>query len=103
VETAHARRGPAVRHRDLARGPARLCEALGIDGRLDGADLLSGQAIRLAPGAPAPADRVAAGPRVGVRHAADRPWRFWIAGDPHVSAYRPGGRVRRGDAGGSGA
>jgi len=90
VEQAHARRGPAVRPRDLARGPARLAQALGIDRSLDGRDLLSGQGIRLRLGEPVPADRVAAGPRVGVRNAADRPWRYWIAGDPNVSGYRRG-------------
>jgi DNA-3-methyladenine glycosylase len=28
------------------------------------------------------------GPRVGVSKAADRPWRFWLAGRPEVSLYR---------------
>ena len=28
------------------------------------------------------------GPRVGVSQAADRPWRFWLAGRPEVSLYR---------------
>ena len=32
---------------------------------------------------------VRTGPRVGLRLAADRPWRFWIPGEPSVSAYRP--------------
>ena len=31
---------------------------------------------------------VVSGPRVGVSHAADRPWRLWLAGRPEVSAYR---------------
>ena len=38
VELARARR-PRSTDRDLARGPARLCTALGIDGRHNGADL----------------------------------------------------------------
>ena len=35
------------------------------------------------------AERASAdGPRVGVSQAADRPWRFWLAGRPEVSLYR---------------
>ena len=84
---AQQRRGPAVRARDLARGPARLTQALGLDRRHDGADLF-GEAFDLRRPAvpPGPASR---GPRVGLRHAADRPWRFWIGGDRFVSDYRP--------------
>ncbi len=82
--TARARRGSV--DRDLARGPARLCQALGIDLTHDGTDLTTG-ALTLQPG-PA-AGPVRTGPRVGLRHAADRPWRFWLEGEPSVSVYRP--------------
>jgi DNA-3-methyladenine glycosylase len=34
-----------------------------------------------------PAENVSAGPRVGLRLAADRPWRFWLTEDPTVSRY----------------
>ena len=34
------------------------------------------------------ARRAVSGPRVGVSKAADRPWRFWLADHPEVSAYR---------------
>ena len=80
IEVARARH-PKLRDRDLARGPARLCKALGIDLADNGivADMARG---------PIP-DRVETGPRVGLRHAADRPWRFWISGDPPVSRYVP--------------
>ena len=80
--------------RDLARGPARLCQALAIDRTQNGADLCSpASELRLRPagtgrqarGEPA----IEAGPRVGISAAADIPWRFWLAGDPTVSAYRP--------------
>ncbi|PZG00387.1 DNA-3-methyladenine glycosylase [Micromonospora deserti] len=83
-------RRPAVRRdTDLARGPARLCAALGIDRTSYGRYLLDDGPVRLRPaGAPVPEDAVAAGPRVGVTGAHDVPWRFWIAGDPTVSAYR---------------
>lgn len=84
IELARAAR-PGVPDRDLARGPGRLCRALGI--RLDhyGTDLAGG-AVTLTPGEP-PAE-IAAGPRTGLRLAPDRPWRFWAAGDPTVSPYR---------------
>jgi DNA-3-methyladenine glycosylase len=130
--------------RDLARGPARLCQALAITRAQNGADLCDpGSPLRLLPGdgspsAGAPAandgagihaagidtagndtagndaagaetgqpgtdrddsDRggtglaaaqpvISTGPRVGVTAAADVAWRFWLAGDPTVSAYR---------------
>jgi DNA-3-methyladenine glycosylase len=72
--------------RDLARGPARLCQALGIDLADNGADLTSTR-VTLELGERVTA--VATGPRVGLRGAPDRPWRFWVAGDPTVSPYRP--------------
>ncbi|HVF04717.1 MAG TPA: DNA-3-methyladenine glycosylase, partial [Frankiaceae bacterium] len=74
--------------RDLARGPARLTKALGIDGTRNGADLLRGP-VTLLPGEPVPDDVVRTGPRVGVTLDADRPWRWFVAGDPTVSVYRP--------------
>ena len=92
LEVARGRRGRAA-DRDLARGPARLCRALGIDRRHDGADLTAG-ALTLTPGPPPAAEQVATGPRVGLREAADHPWRFWLRGEPTVSAYRPAGPLR---------
>ena len=94
VPLATARRPAARNGNDLARGPARLCQALGIDRRLDGADVCSpGSPLRIRP-APGPGPGplvpdVSRGPRVGISAAADRPWRFWLTGDPTVSAYRP--------------
>ncbi len=79
--------------RDLARGPARLCQALGIGRSLDGADVCdpaSPLRVRAAgeshPGPAGP--HVSRGPRVGISAAAERPWRFWLTGDPTVSPYR---------------
>ncbi|ABP54358.1 DNA-3-methyladenine glycosylase [Salinispora tropica] len=93
VVTGHAqarsRRPTARSDRELARGPARLCAALGIDRSAYGRYLLGDGPIRLRPPLePVPETAVAAGPRVGVTGAHDVPWRFWIAGDPTVSAYR---------------
>jgi DNA-3-methyladenine glycosylase len=105
---ARARRAAGPRRpladRDLARGPARLCQALAIGRDQDGTDLCApASPLRLrapspvrSPGAGAgPGGQrqaspvIAAGPRVGVRLGADTPWRFWITDDPTVSPYRP--------------
>ena len=80
IETARSRRGRST-DRDLARGPGRLCQALGIDLGDNGLDLRE----VLVPGAPV--DAVSSGPRVGLRKAADWPWRFWVSADPTVSRY----------------
>ena len=91
LEVARARR-PGASDRDLARGPARLCRALGITLEEYGADLAVGP-VTLEAG-PRPS-RVATGPRVGLRDAADHPWRFWVEGEPTVSTYRPAAPLRR--------
>ena len=90
VEIMRANR-PNGPERDLARGPARLCEALAIDRSLDGWDLTLGQRLWIAP-APEPVDPVciATTPRVGVTSARELPLRFLIAGSPHVSKPRHG-------------
>jgi DNA-3-methyladenine glycosylase len=120
--------GTRLALRDLARGPARLCQALDIDRSLDGADVcVADSPLRMrwpdasatarsgavlprgdaaGPGGTTPPDppvrgdpsprtplgppreQIARGPRVGVAAAAEVPWRFWIEGDPTVSAYR---------------
>jgi DNA-3-methyladenine glycosylase len=86
IELARSRRPAARTDRDLARGPARLTQALGIDGSFNGAYLLDG-ALR-PPDHPVDPATIAAGPRVGVTGAHDHPWRFHLSGDPTVSAYR---------------
>jgi DNA-3-methyladenine glycosylase len=108
-DLARARRtrgAVSVASRDLARGPARLCQALDIDRSLDGADVCTADSpLRVCAGAGNPARsgnllapgddppgiprRIATGPRVGVSSAAEIPWRFWYEGEPTVSAYRP--------------
>ncbi|WP_144208823.1 DNA-3-methyladenine glycosylase [Mycobacterium tilburgii] len=86
VDVAQDRRGPAVRTAGLARGPGNLCSALGITMADNGIDLFDADSpVRLTLRA---TDGAVGGPRVGVSQAADRPWRFWLAGRPEVSAYR---------------
>ena len=87
LEVARARRPKVRRDAELAKGPASLCRALAIGPALNDADLTAGPLTLTPPDRP-PAD-VSTGPRVGLRHAADRPWRFWVTGDPTVSRYVP--------------
>ena len=76
--------------RDLARGPARLAQALGVTGDLNGTDLTSRNAVlRLHPGSRADDGEISVGPRVGIRTATELPWRLWINGDPTVTPFRP--------------
>jgi DNA-3-methyladenine glycosylase len=82
---AEARR-PRSKPRDLARGPARLCEALAIDRSLTGVDVCSPGPLLVSAGSAVAGVRT--GPRTGVSTAKDVPWRFWIDGDPSVSPYR---------------
>ncbi len=77
--------------RNLTSGPGKLCIALGIDRRLDGADL-RGDRVWIEEGPRVHPAAIASGPRVGIAYAgnwAGRPWRFWLRGNPFVS--RPPG------------
>ena len=68
----------------LTNGPARLTQALAIDGSLNGVDLCTHPEIYIEPGTPVLEEAVACGPRVGVigdELARARPWRFWVRGD----------------------
>ncbi len=90
IEEMQARRGrrsePVAR---LCAGPARLCQAFAIERSFDGHDLTTGQGLWLTAGADVGQPTVASGPRIGVDYAgdgwADRPWRFWLAGNGSVS------------------
>lgn len=90
---ARGRRPAARGSRDLARGPARLARALGLHGGLDGLDACDPAGpvgVHRAGSAPVAPGVVRTGPRVGVSGAgAAFPWRFWLDGEPTVSAYRP--------------
>jgi len=86
IELARERRGGVADTR-LARGPGNLTKALGITLADLGTDVLTADGVHLGD-APTEALATASGPRVGVSRAADVPWRFWVEGDPTVSAYK---------------
>lgn len=94
LDLARSRR-PKMRDRDLARGPARLTQALSLNLSDDGVDVCSRSGLIVGPGEPVPDSAVRTGPRVGVSQGATEPWRFWIDGDPSVSVYRPAVQRRR--------
>jgi DNA-3-methyladenine glycosylase len=83
--------GRPPRPGDLTGGPAKLCQALGVDRALDGALLTAGTLVITA-GEPVSPTAIAAGPRIGVDYAgpaAQWPLRFAVRGNPHVSRPRP--------------
>jgi len=88
VATMRRRRG-TTDLRLLCSGPARFTQALGIDRRFGGVDLVDGSTLWIERGVPVPSARVEIGPRVGIRSGVEQPWRFSIAGDPFVSRGRP--------------
>lgn len=98
VDAAFARRRAARTARDLARGPGRLGDAIGLrHPRHDGIDAVTGApragatAHLLLPEKTAPG--IETGPRVGVAGVAGTaafPWRFWLPGEPTVSSFRWG-------------
>lgn len=88
-------RGPDAR---LAAGPARACQALGIDRGLSGLDLITDERLWLAddPSTEVAEQDIVSGPRIGVDYAgpdwAARPWRFGLAGSPALSKPFEGAR-----------
>ncbi len=89
LEAMRAARPRARRDRDLCNGPAKLCQALGIAGWANGADLVTGaQGLSLVGDGTGPPARPAVRPRVGITAGQELPWRFSVPGDPHVSGAR---------------
>ena len=85
IDRMRERRG-AVPDRTLAAGPGRLCQALGIDGTMNGSQVNEGP-VRILAGEPV--RQVLTGPRIGISVATERPWRFGVAGSPHLSRPFP--------------
>src|SRR5687767_13824398 len=74
---------------DVASGPGKLCMAMSIDKRLNGEDFL-GQRLWIED-RKLDSDPILSSPRVGIEYAGeykDKPWRFYVANNPHVSRVR---------------
>lgn len=85
-QTVFAARRRTADPRRWLRGPGALAQAFGFTRAHDGTDLAVRRSIWILPRpGRGPRERIVTGPRVGIRLAADRPWRYAVEGDPHVS------------------
>jgi DNA-3-methyladenine glycosylase len=90
IDEMRAARGPiAKRDRDLCSGPAKLCQALGLDKAHDGSDLVSGdRGVQIVDDGVRPPRSPGNSVRIGLTDGAEHPWRWYVKGEPHLS--RPG-------------
>jgi len=89
LDAMRAARPAARRERDLASGPAKLCQAFAIDGAFDGADLvIADRGVTIADDGVAPPAAPGISPRIGLSAGAEHPWRWCVPGDANLS--RPG-------------
>jgi len=99
LDEMRMRRPGVSRDIDLMNGPGKLCRALGIGRDNNGTDLCSPTSrIRLADdGMPTPLfpDQST---RIGISVGVDRRWRFFLAGDPHISPSKPVGSLSPSDS-----
>jgi DNA-3-methyladenine glycosylase len=94
IELMRSRRARARRDRELCAGPARLCQAFGIDRSMDGADLVTGAGgVRLLSDGRPPPRKPLVTARIGISDrygdAVDYPWRFVVPGDENASRPAP--------------
>lgn len=68
---------------NLANGPGKLCQAFGLDRRHNGLDLTSSELIIVDDGWTP--EEITTTTRIGIRAAADKPWRFYVTGSRFAS------------------
>jgi DNA-3-methyladenine glycosylase len=89
MDAMRSARPAARRDVELCSGPAKLCQALGLDGAFDGADLVEGShGVSIVDAGTPPPVVPAVGTRIGLSAGADLPWRWWVPDDPNVSRPR---------------
>jgi DNA-3-methyladenine glycosylase len=87
IELMRSRRPHVRRDRDLTNGPGKLCMAMGITGAMNRQSLQRGSLV-VREYASYPDSKVTVTPRIGIRHAADWPLRWIVAGNGYVSGSR---------------
>jgi DNA-3-methyladenine glycosylase len=86
VDAMRARRPAARADTNLTSGPAKLCGAFGIDGKFDGADLVSAtDGIAILDDGVAPPVSPAQTPRIGLTAGAEHPWRWCVRESAYLS------------------
>jgi len=91
MESMRVRRPKAKRDVDLMNGPGKLCQALDIDRALDGVPLDGNKLWLTGRDLDVHDDEIAVSPRIGVGNSGEAavwPLRFFLRGNPYVSAYR---------------
>lgn len=89
IEVMRRRRGSSIKDIDLARGPGRLCEALGISTGMSGEHFANSSRIWIEPHTIFDSSRISASGRIGISVGKDMPLRFFVKDNPWVS-----GKVR---------
>ncbi len=89
TEAMYAIREKAKRDTDLLSGPGKLCQAFSLTRSENGVDLIESDLIFLEQGKLTKSEAVDVTSRVGITVAVDKPWRFFIKGNPFVSKGRP--------------
>jgi len=84
--TTMKRRRSTDNERILCSGPARLCQALGIDGESNALSL-DNWPVRILRGEDVSDDDIGSGPRIGISRAADWPLRFYERGSNWLSRH----------------
>jgi len=87
VAEMRAGRGPTARRdSDLCSGPAKLCQAFGLDKAHDGADLVrADRGVTIVDDGTPPPLAPGNSLRIGLTAGAEHPWRWYVPGDPNIS------------------
>lgn len=84
VELMQSRRPAARRMVDLTNGPAKVCQAFGIDLAVNGVDLVASEQITVSDEVQSPVISLQSSARVGISRGRELPWRFFDADSPYV-------------------